>query len=117
MSADPRPLEGPRLEPGPSQAVVERRAQAARARGRRLLAIDLGLAALIALLASAFGPGLALVALVALAGLLGCAFSYLLARRRRRRHADADVRRDGRPVRRYRVGDPPTPTPPREPWT
>ncbi|HEY7960312.1 MAG TPA: hypothetical protein VID29_00185 [Solirubrobacteraceae bacterium] len=73
---------------GPSRAIVERRAAAAHARRRRLLALDTaaGLALAGALLV--FGPGLALLALAALLGLAACAISYRLSRRRRRARAD-----------------------------
>jgi Flp pilus assembly protein TadB len=62
-----------------------RRAAAAQARSRRLLAIDLALGLALALLAIALAPGLAIVAILAVAGLLACAASLAYGRVRRPR--------------------------------
>ncbi len=66
---------------------VERRRAAARARRRRLLAIDLALGFTLALAVIVIASGLAIVAVLALTGLLACAVSLAYGRVRRRRAA------------------------------
>jgi Flp pilus assembly protein TadB len=68
-------------------SVRRRRAAAARARRRRLLAIDLALGCVLALVVLVLASGLAIVALLALAGLLACGVSLALGRVRQRRSA------------------------------
>jgi Flp pilus assembly protein TadB len=80
------------------RSVHRRRAAAARIRRRRLLVADVGLGLVLALLAIAIAPGLAMVALVALLVLFGCAASVFYPRVRARRAARARQAR-GRPLR------------------
>ncbi len=68
-------------------SVQRRRAAAAHARRRRLLAIDLALGFALALVVLVLAAGLAIVALLALGGLLACAASIAFGRLRRRRPA------------------------------
>ncbi|HEV3321596.1 MAG TPA: hypothetical protein VG147_05325 [Solirubrobacteraceae bacterium] len=56
-----------------------------RARRRRQRLIDLALGLVLALLAIVLAPGLAIVALLALVGLLACGASFAVGRARRRR--------------------------------
>jgi hypothetical protein len=72
----------PRGRPG---SVQRRRALAARARRRRMLAIDLAIGLALALVAIVLAPGLAIVALLALVGLLACAASLAYGRLRGRK--------------------------------
>jgi hypothetical protein len=61
---------------------------------RRTLAIDSGLAVLLAALGLIIAPGLAIVAISALAIVLVCAISFVVgARPRRRRQIDSRARR------------------------
>lgn len=69
-----------------SRSIHRRRADAARARRRRLLAIDAAIAVIIALLAIVLAPGVAIVALVALLVLAACG-AWVLGERLRRRRA------------------------------
>jgi hypothetical protein len=90
---------------GGHEPVHRRRAAAGRspigrARRRRLRLIDLGLGVALALLAILLAPGLAIVALLALVGLLACGASLAVGRVRRRRAGNH---------RRPRRVDPPTP--------
>jgi len=73
-----------------------RRAAAARARRRRLRLIDLAFALGLALVAIALAPGLAVVALLALVGLLACAASWAVGWARRRRAGDRGAAHGGR---------------------
>lgn len=70
---------------GTPELVHRRRAVAAHARRRRLRLIDLALGLVLALLAIVLAPGLAIVALLALVGLLACGASFAVGRIRRRR--------------------------------
>ncbi|MGH2854901.1 MAG: hypothetical protein ACRDLF_12010 [Solirubrobacteraceae bacterium] len=74
---------GERALRGRPGSVQRRRAVAARARRRRLLAIDLALGLALALAAIAIAPGLAIVAILALAGLIACAVALVYGRIRR----------------------------------
>ncbi len=71
------------------RTVHRRRAAAARVRRRRLAFADLALGLALALLAIAIAPGLAVVAIVALLVLLGCAAFLLYGRVRERRSIEA----------------------------
>lgn len=69
---------------GTPAPVHRRRAAAAHARRRRLRLIDVGLGLALALLAILLAPGLAIVALLAVVGLLACGASFAVGRARRR---------------------------------
>ncbi len=75
---------------GPPASIHRRRAEAARARRRRLLALDLGCGLALAAVALAIAPGLAIVGIAALIGLLACALSggYAWMHRRRADHSE-----------------------------
>ncbi len=81
-----RHASAPRGRPG---SVQHRRAVAARARRRRTLAIDLAIGLTLALGAIVLAPGLAIVALLVLIGLLACvtslAYGWLRGRKAARR--------------------------------
>jgi Flp pilus assembly protein TadB len=91
--SDPAQAELTRAQPlsrsipqEPSTRLLERRRQAAaRVRRRRLLFADMTLGLAIAVIALVIAPGLAIVAILALVVLLGCAGSLLLDRVRARR--------------------------------
>jgi Flp pilus assembly protein TadB len=89
---------------GRSGSLQRRRAAAVRARRRRLLAIDLALGLALALLAIALAPGLALVALLALLGLLACAVSLAYGRRPATRRLHDAGPPSGRAVSRAQPG-------------
>jgi hypothetical protein len=77
-----------------SASLRARRVAASRVRRRRLLVVDLGVGALLALFGLVVAPGLAILAIAALLVLAGCA-SWIGAERLRERRA-----RDGRRWRR-----------------
>ncbi|HEY0517494.1 MAG TPA: hypothetical protein VGD00_10265 [Solirubrobacteraceae bacterium] len=87
----------------PSPERIRRREAAARVRARRLLLLDAGVGALLALIGILIAPGLAIVALFAIPLLIGCSYSFVSERtgwklrmpRRRRRPA----RRRPKPTR------------------
>lgn len=75
------PSSGPRVRSGAVRA-LQRRERRMRARARLDILLGVGIAILVVLLA----PGLAIVALVVVATLLACLVSWLVQRRRGRRH-------------------------------
>ncbi len=75
------PAAGP---PGAGGALRARRVAATRARRRRLVALDLALGLVLALLVLVLAPGVAFAALLAVVGLAACAGSLLVGRLRRR---------------------------------
>jgi hypothetical protein len=77
-----------------SASLRARRVAASRVRRRRLLVVDLGVGALLALFGLVVAPGLAILAIAAVLVLAGCA-SWIGAERLRERRA-----RDGRRSRR-----------------
>ncbi len=79
------PRHHARASLGAPELVHRRRRAPAHARRRRPRLIDLGLGLVLALVAIVLAPGLAIVALLALAGLLACAASFAVGRIRRRR--------------------------------
>ncbi|HEX3518236.1 MAG TPA: hypothetical protein VHT29_04295 [Solirubrobacteraceae bacterium] len=66
-----------------SQLQARRRAAERR---RRLFRLDIGLGVLMAVILLIVTPGLAIAAVLAVAMLLGCVASVVIARRRRRKH-------------------------------
>jgi Flp pilus assembly protein TadB len=72
---------------GPLRDMSQLRARRLRARRRRRLArMDVGFGLLVAVVAIVLAPGLAIVALAALIGLVACIVSVVLERRGSRRH-------------------------------
>lgn len=93
---------------GPSARILRRRQEAALARRRRLLRVDLGLALLLALLVLVLAPGLAISAIIALAALATCGawvvFPRLRARGKRADQGDDERQHLAAGATRYRVG-------------
>lgn len=87
MSAPVRYGRGPSTHLGPQvpRDLRKRRAEALRVRRRRLLAWDLAVGLLLALITIVASPGLAIVVLVALIALAGCGLSAMVGSVRRRR--------------------------------
>ncbi|HEV3070806.1 MAG TPA: hypothetical protein VGY76_05205 [Solirubrobacteraceae bacterium] len=96
--------EDSREDLGPSARILRRRQEAARARRKRLLRIDLGAALLLALLVLVLAPGLAIAALIALALLVACAVWGVLARRRALGRRESEHPHLAAGATRYRVG-------------
>jgi low temperature requirement protein LtrA len=84
-SVQPLPASEQQLYDDRALLLQQRRVAALRARRRRLLAIDLGIAAGLALLGLVVAPGLAVLALFAFLVLLACAAWVLIERVRGRR--------------------------------
>jgi Flp pilus assembly protein TadB len=96
---DARP-PSPAGQAGPGAALLRRRESAARVRRRRLLLVDLGLGALIAVIGLILAGGLAIASLGAFVVLAGCGVWGAVERLHARRRSDRRVHE-----RRPRSGD------------